>query len=109
MMAMQSYAGDQFNDHGGNHGIDHVLLISIDGMHALDYLNCVSGGYCPNLAALGKRGVNYLNTSTSKPSDSFPGLMALMTGGTPRTMVSTTMSLTTARSIRRRRRPATGC
>ena len=55
-------------------------------MHALDYLNCVSGGYCPNLAALGNNGVNYLNTSTSKPSDSFPGLMALMTGGTPRTM-----------------------
>jgi hypothetical protein len=29
--------------------------------------------------------VNYLNTSTSKPSDSFPGLMALVTGGSPRT------------------------
>ena len=29
--------------------------------------------------------MNYLNSSTSKPSDSFPGLMALMTGGSPRT------------------------
>jgi hypothetical protein len=67
-------------------GISHVLLISVDGMHALDYLNCTSGGYCPNLAALGTTGVNYLDTSTSKPSDSFPGLMALMTGGSPRTM-----------------------
>jgi hypothetical protein len=66
--------------------VRHVLLISVDGLHALDYLNCVKGGYCPNLAKLGKTGVNYLNTSTSKPSDSFPGLMALMTGGTPRTM-----------------------
>jgi hypothetical protein len=74
--------------------ISHVLLISIDGMHALDYLNCASGvpgasdgePYCPNLAALGNNGVNYLNTSTSKPSDSFPGLMAIMSGGTPRTM-----------------------
>jgi hypothetical protein len=74
--------------------IDHVLLISVDGMHAVDYLNCVSGlpgvnggkPYCPNLRALGTTGVNYLNTSTSKPSDSFPGLMALMTGGSPRTM-----------------------
>jgi hypothetical protein len=71
---------------GDETGIQHVLLISVDGMHALDYLNCVSGGYCPNLAALGNKGVNYINTSTSKPSDSFPGLMALMTGGTPRTM-----------------------
>ena len=74
--------------------ISHVLLISIDGMHALDYLNCASGvpgansgePYCPNLAALGNNGVNYLNTSTSKPSDSFPGLMSIMSGGTPRTM-----------------------
>lgn len=71
----------RLNDHDGIH---RVLLLSIDGMHALDYENCVRGGYCPNLAALGKTGVNYTNTSTSKPSDSFPGLMALVTGGTPR-------------------------
>jgi hypothetical protein len=65
-------------------GIRRVLLISIDGMHAVDYTNCVSGGYCPHLTDLGKTGVNYTRTSTSKPSDSFPGLMALVTGGTPR-------------------------
>ena len=56
--------------------VHHVLLISIDGFHVLDYLNCVKGGYCPHLAALGTTGVNYLATSTSTPSDSFPGLMA---------------------------------
>jgi hypothetical protein len=67
-------------------GIRRVLLISIDGMHALDYLNCRAGGYCPTLTALGKTGVNYTRTSTSKPSDSFPGLMALVTGGTPKTV-----------------------
>ncbi len=66
--------------------IQHVLLISVDGMHAIDNLNCVRGGYCPALAALGTNGVNYLNTSTSKPSDSFPGLMSIMSGATPRTM-----------------------
>jgi Type I phosphodiesterase / nucleotide pyrophosphatase len=78
----------------GGQPIRHVLLISIDGMHALDFLNCskgISGAnngqpYCPTLAALAGTGVNYLNTSTSKPSDSFPGLMALMTGGSPRTV-----------------------
>jgi hypothetical protein len=67
------------NDWGGR-GIRHVLLISVDGMHALDYLNCskgVSGAnngqpYCPNLAELGETGVNYLDTATSKTSDSFP-------------------------------------
>jgi hypothetical protein len=74
--------------------IRHVLLISIDGMHALDFINCsngisgVNGGapYCPRLAKLAQTGVNYLDTSTSKPSDSFPGLMALMTGGSPRSV-----------------------
>jgi predicted AlkP superfamily pyrophosphatase or phosphodiesterase len=78
---------------GGN-GIKRVLLISIDGMHALDFINCaagisgVNGGapYCPNLAELAETGVNYLDTSTSKPSDSFPGLMALVTGGSPRSV-----------------------
>ena len=75
-------------------GIHHVLLISIDGMHAVDFLNCskgISGAiggspYCPALAELAENGVNYLGTSTSKPSDSFPGLMALVTGGSPRTV-----------------------
>ena len=66
--------------------IRHVLLISIDGMHAVDYANCVASQTCPNLAALGDHGVTYTRTSTSRPSDSFPGLMALVTGGTPRTV-----------------------
>jgi hypothetical protein len=64
--------------------ISHVLLISIDGMHSLDYDNCVAAGTCPNLALLGQTGVNYKHTSASKPSDSFPGLTALVTGGTPK-------------------------
>jgi hypothetical protein len=71
-----------------------VLLISIDGMHALDFINCAKGvsgvnngaSYCPRLAGLAQTGINYQDTSTSKPSDSFPGLMALMTGGSPRTV-----------------------
>ncbi len=79
---------------GGGRGIKRVLLISVDGMHALDFINCaqgvsgVNGGapYCPNLATLAAAGVNYLDTSTSKPSDSFPGLMALVTGGSPRSV-----------------------
>jgi hypothetical protein len=79
-LAPQMYS-HHINEHNG---IRRVLLLSIDGMHAVDYLNCVSGGYCPNLAALGTTGVNYTRTSTSKPSGSAPGLMALVTGGTPR-------------------------
>ena len=68
--------------------IQHVLLISVDGMHAVDFLNCahgIGGGepYCPAIAALGQHGVNYVAASTSKPSDSFPGLTAIVTGGSP--------------------------
>jgi hypothetical protein len=90
------HAGPQHGDwqNGNDHPIRHVLLISIDGMHALDLINCSNGisgansgaPYCPNLAELKGDGVNYLDTSTSKPSDSFPGLMALMTGGSPRSV-----------------------
>jgi len=85
-------AQDRGNDWDrGN--IRHVLLISVDGMHAVDYLNCSKGipgvnngaPYCPHLAALGKRGINYVAASTSRPSDSFPGLTAIITGATPRT------------------------
>ena len=75
------FAQDRNDSH-----IRHVLLISIDGMHAVDYLNCVASNTCPTLAALGKTGVNYTRTTTSRPSDSFPGLMALVTGGTPKTV-----------------------
>jgi hypothetical protein len=71
--------------------IKHVLLISVDGMHAVDFLNCANGistiqngePFCPAIAALGKTGINYVAASTSKPSDSFPGLTAIVTGGSP--------------------------
>jgi hypothetical protein len=91
-VAYNSYAQPQQNGflNAGGHHIQHVLLISIDGMHAVDFINCskgINGGepYCPNLTALAHRGVNYLDTSTSKPSDSFPGLTAIVSGGSPRT------------------------
>jgi hypothetical protein len=76
-----------------NGRIDHALLLSIDGMHAVDFLNCSHGiagvndgkPYCPHLASLAQIGVNYVATSSSKPSDSFPGLAAIVTGGSPKT------------------------
>ena len=74
-----------------NGKFQHVLLISIDGMHSLDFANCAKGvplygnqTYCPHLASLSSTGVHYLQALTSKPSDSFPGLVAQITGGTPR-------------------------
>src|SRR5215472_5656386 len=80
-----TYAGPGHDGDDHDRDTRHVLLISIDGMHAVDYANCVASGSCPTLAALGKTGVNYTRTTTSRPSDSFPGLMAIVTGGSPRT------------------------
>jgi len=74
------------DDRRHDQDIRHVLMISIDGMHAVDFKNCVASNTCPTLAALGKTGVTYTRTTTSRPSDSFPGLMALVTGGTPKTV-----------------------
>ena len=84
--------GRKWDDDGEGRKFRHVLLISIDGMHAVDFENCakgistIAGGepYCPNLAELGEHGVTYVGASASKPSDSFPGLTALVTGGSPR-------------------------
>jgi Type I phosphodiesterase / nucleotide pyrophosphatase len=89
--AMHSAAAD--DNHVDSGKIKHVLLLSIDGMHAADFYNCAHGvagvnngkPYCPNMAELSETGVNYVATSSSRPSDSFPGLAALVTGGSPKT------------------------
>lgn len=64
--------------------ITHVLLVSIDGMHASDLSNYVKSHPSSTLAKLAKQGVTYANAFTTAPSDSFPGLLALVTGGTPK-------------------------
>ena len=90
LAASSAVAQDHDKDYKGKH-IERVLLLSIDGMHAVDFTNCANGistanngaPYCPAIAALAKHGVNYVAASTSKPSDSFPGLTAIITGGSP--------------------------
>jgi Type I phosphodiesterase / nucleotide pyrophosphatase len=65
------------------HPVKHVLLISVDGLHALDLSNYVASHPDSTLADLSRHGVTYTNNSTSAPSDSFPGLASLVTGGSP--------------------------
>ena len=79
---LQAYAD---SDDGllGHHQIKHVLLISVDGLHALDLSNFVTSHPDSNLADLSRHGVMYTNNATSSPSDSFPGLASLVTGGSP--------------------------
>lgn len=61
----------------------HVLLISVDGLHAIDAANYVAAHPGGTLAALTHSGLFYSNALTTAPSDSFPGLVAQVTGGTP--------------------------
>ncbi len=67
----------------GHHQVKHVLLISVDGLHALDLSNYVASHPDSNLADLSRHGATYTNNATSSPSDSFPGLASLVTGGSP--------------------------
>ncbi len=63
--------------------IQHVLLISIDGLHALDVPRFIDSHPNSALAELARHGVTYSNANTPANSDSFPGLLALVTGGSP--------------------------
>src|SRR5689334_16952947 len=62
--------------------IRHVLLLSVDGMHQVDLTNWIATHPDSNLAKLSATGVEYRDAHTPTPSDSFPGLAALVTGGT---------------------------
>lgn len=63
--------------------ITHVLLLSIDGMHEADLERYARLNPNSALAQLVGSGLLYASASTSRPSDSFPGLMSMVTGGTP--------------------------
>jgi len=73
---------DDLDDWG--RGVDHVLLLSIDGLHQVDLQNWIEANPKSALASLSERAVTYTSAKTPTPSDSFPGLLALVTGGTPR-------------------------
>jgi hypothetical protein len=61
----------------------HVLLISIDGLHGIDLQRFVATHPNSALAKLSRTGVTYANAHAPVPTDSFPGLLALTTGGHP--------------------------
>jgi hypothetical protein len=63
--------------------IQHVLLISVDGLHALDVARYIESHPNSAMAELAGHGLTYSNASTPANSDSFPGLLALVTGGSP--------------------------
>ena len=73
------------DDQGEDEGrVKRVLLLSIDGFHGVDLENWVHDHPGSTLARLSRRGVTFDNARTSTPSDSFPGLLSIVTGGSPR-------------------------
>jgi len=63
--------------------VRRVLLLSIDGLHAVDLAIFVRSHPNSALAQLSSSGITYTEASTSKPSNSFPGLLSIVTGGSP--------------------------
>jgi|HubBroStandDraft_1064217.scaffolds.fasta_scaffold14721_3 hypothetical protein len=61
-----------------------VLLFSVDGLHQVDLAHWIAANPSSTLAKLAGQGVQYVSAHTTTPSDSFPGTLALATGGTPK-------------------------
>ena len=82
-VSLTSVTADAREDDG--HIIRHVLLISVDGLHLVDAENWIKSHPKSTLASLARGGVTFTNAKAPTPSDSSRGLLALVTGGTPRT------------------------
>src|SRR5262245_48380283 len=80
---LQAQDDDGDGDGGNNGRVRHVLVISLDGAHALDIAKYVEAHPHSTLAQLSAGGVTFTNAHTTKPSDSIPATAAIFTGGTP--------------------------
>ncbi|WP_223692752.1 alkaline phosphatase family protein [Leifsonia poae] len=77
--------GQYGSDGHGRSVVKHVLLLSIDGLHQKDLSWYLSQHPNSALAGLVAHGTDYTNAQTPVPSDSFPGMVAQVTGGNPGT------------------------
>ncbi|MDP9049189.1 MAG: alkaline phosphatase family protein [Acidobacteriota bacterium] len=65
-----------------DHPAARVLLLSVDGLHAVDLANWIAAHPHSALGELSAHGVTYTNAHTPM-ADTAAGLLALTTGGTP--------------------------
>ena len=71
--------------HWNNRAIaEHVLLLSVDGLHQSDLAWYVKQNPNSALASLVSHGAQFTQAHTPIPSDSFPGMVGQVTGGDPR-------------------------
>ncbi|MGW3205736.1 alkaline phosphatase family protein [Streptomyces sp. NPDC001135] len=69
----------------GHPAARHVLLLSVDGLHQSDLAWYIARHPHSALARLADGGEEYTHARTTVPSDSFPGMVAQLTGGNPGT------------------------
>jgi hypothetical protein len=67
----------------GHDSAQHVLLISVDGLHQTDLTWYVRNHPHSALAALVSGGMEFTHAQTPVVSDSFPGMVGQVTGGDP--------------------------
>src|ERR1700739_987211 len=85
LSALPAIAGNDNINTNNTTKVEHVLLISVDGMHQSDFAWYAQNFPKSTLAALMAQGIDYSNASTPFPSDSFPGMVGQLTGGNPAT------------------------
>jgi Type I phosphodiesterase / nucleotide pyrophosphatase len=90
IVAMSAAAATQASAHGHRghgrpHGTRHVLLLSVDGLHQADLARYVALHPSSAMARLLQHGTEFTRAQTPTPSDSFPGIVAQVTGGDPGT------------------------
>jgi Type I phosphodiesterase / nucleotide pyrophosphatase len=83
LLALLGPAGLLFAQQPGTGKIRHVLVISIDGMHAVDLANFIKSEPDSALARLSKTAIIYTQATTAKPSNTLSGMMSIATGGSP--------------------------
>ncbi len=71
-IALSLLAGVAFGATAQAADVDHVLLISVDGLHALDVANYVDAHPNSALAELSSHGITYSNARTPANSELVP-------------------------------------
>jgi hypothetical protein len=83
-LALAPAAGSTASPHKpASAAAQHVLLLSVDGLHQSDLEYYVRRHPSSALAKLARGGAQFTHAQTPVPSDSFPGMVGQLTGGNP--------------------------
>jgi hypothetical protein len=85
MTSLSARAEDDARKSSIHSAYEHVLLISVDGLHAVDLAKWIESHPASTFAKLAGTGLVYPTAFTTAPSDSYPGMIAQATGASPKT------------------------